>query len=74
MYMLLLFPQTNFEVRNEDDFAKLLQQEEEAVRQMCDDIIAVKPTLVITEKGVSGMCPFSDQWRIMHGLAAMIGE
>ena len=47
--------QTNFEVRNEDDFSKLLAQEEESVRQMCEDIIALKPTLVITEKGVSGM-------------------
>ena len=48
--------QTNFEVTKEADWTRLLEQEEEAVKQMCDDIIAVKPDLVITEKGVSGVC------------------
>merc|ERR1719362_2197263 len=33
----------------------LLKQEEEEVRKMCSDIIAVKPDLVITEKGVSDL-------------------
>jgi T-complex protein 1 subunit gamma len=32
-----------------------LQIEEEQVKSMCDAIIALKPDLVITEKGVSGM-------------------
>jgi T-complex protein 1 subunit gamma len=36
------------------DWATILAQEEELVKKMCDDIIAVKPDLVFTEKGVSG--------------------
>ena len=50
----LLFLQTNLEISEETDFSKLLQQEEEYVEKMCNDIIAVKPDLVITEKGLSG--------------------
>lgn len=37
----------------EADWEKLLQQEEEEMRRVCDDILKVKPDLVITEKGVS---------------------
>ena len=33
----------------------MLKQEEEHVRKMCDDIIAMKPDLIITEKGVSDL-------------------
>ena len=36
------------------DFTKLLQQEEEYVEKMCREVIALKPDLVITEKGLSG--------------------
>ena len=32
----------------------MLQLEEEYIEKMCSEIIAVKPDLVITEKGVSG--------------------
>merc|ERR1719215_1766324 len=39
----------------EADWEKLLQQEEEEVKKVCDDIIKVKPDLVITEKGVSDL-------------------
>merc|ERR1719379_2065639 len=45
--------QTNVEVTKEADWEKLLMQEEEEIRKICDDIIKVKPDLVITEKGVS---------------------
>ena len=34
---------------------KVLQLEEEFIRRQCDEIIAVKPDLVITEKGVSDL-------------------
>ena len=54
--------QTNFEITKETDFTRLLEQEEEVMKQMCEDIIAVKPDLVITEKGVSGMCPIFRGW------------
>ena len=46
--------QTNIELSGEMDFNKILQLEEEYIKKMCDDIIAFKPDLVITEKGVSG--------------------
>ncbi len=46
--------QTNIEVSKEEDWNKILQIEEEQVKAMCDAILAVKPDLVITEKGVSG--------------------
>ena len=48
--------QTNIEITAETDFNRLLQIEEEQVQKMCEDIIALKPDLVFTEKGVSGIC------------------
>ena len=42
------------ELSAEADFGRLLKLEEEFVEKMCDEIAAVKPDLVITEKGVSG--------------------
>lgn len=39
----------------EADFSQLLKLEEEYIQKMCNEIIAVKPDLVFTEKGVSGM-------------------
>jgi T-complex protein 1 subunit gamma len=39
----------------EEDFTKMLQQEEEFVGKMCEEIASVKPDLVITEKGVSDL-------------------
>merc|ERR1712200_280891 len=47
--------QTNIEIMKEDDFSKILEQEETFIRKMCDEIIAFKPDLVITEKGVSDL-------------------
>merc|ERR1712039_479270 len=47
--------QTNVEITKEDDWEKLLMQEEEEMKKLCDDIIKVKPDLVITEKGVSDL-------------------
>lgn len=46
--------QTNIEISKEEDWNRILQIEEEQVKAMCDAILAVKPDLVITEKGVSG--------------------
>ena len=36
-------------------YRRVLQIEEEAIQQMCADVIRVKPDLVITEKGVSDL-------------------
>ena len=47
--------QTNVEISGDMDFTKLLQIEEEYVQRICEDIIAVKPDLVFTEKGVSDL-------------------
>ena len=47
--------QTNIEINNEADFTRLLQLEEEYIKQICDDIIKVKPDVVFTEKGVSDL-------------------
>jgi hypothetical protein len=35
-------------------YRRMLQLEEESIRAMCQDIIAVKPDVVVTEKGISG--------------------
>jgi len=47
--------QTNVEISKEADWEKLLQQEEDEMKKVCDDIIKVKPDVVITEKGVSDL-------------------
>ncbi len=47
--------QTNIEVTNEEHWARILQIEEEQIQQMCEKIIALKPDVVFTEKGVSGI-------------------
>ncbi|KXJ79086.1 T-complex protein 1 subunit gamma [Aedes albopictus] len=47
--------QTNVEIVGDQDFTKLLQIEEEHVAKVCADIIAVKPDVVFTEKGVSDL-------------------
>merc|ERR1719412_328588 len=47
--------QTNIEIMKEDDFAKILQQEEAYIKRICDDILKFSPDLVITEKGVSDL-------------------
>jgi len=47
--------QTNVEVTKEEDWEALLRQEEEEVKRVCDEILKVKPDVVITEKGVSDL-------------------
>lgn len=44
---------TNIEFTKEEDFKKALNMEETEVMRMCEHILAVKPDIVITEKGVS---------------------
>lgn len=45
--------QTSLEFSGEPDFARMLQLEEECIRAMCQEVIAVKPDIVVTEKGIS---------------------
>ncbi|KAJ1939152.1 T-complex protein 1 subunit gamma [Kickxella alabastrina] len=47
--------QTNIEISRESDWSRVLEIEEEQIRAMCDKIAALKPDLVITEKGVSDL-------------------
>jgi len=47
--------QTNIEISAETDFARILQLEEEYIASICADVIALKPDLLITEKGVSDL-------------------
>jgi T-complex protein 1 subunit gamma len=47
--------QTDVELTNEEDYKKMLDMEQNAIKQMCDNIIAVKPDIVITEKGCSDL-------------------
>lgn len=44
--------QTNIEITKEDDWNRILQIEEEQVRQLCELLLEFKPDVVITEKGV----------------------
>jgi T-complex protein 1 subunit gamma len=44
---------TNMEFTKDDDFKKALMMEETEVKRMCEEIMRVKPDVVITEKGVS---------------------
>mmetsp|Transcript_24793 Transcript_24793/g.24303 ORF Transcript_24793/g.24303 Transcript_24793/m.24303 type:complete len:339 (+) Transcript_24793:13-1029(+) len=44
---------TNMEFHKEEDFKKALDMEEEEIKRMCEEILKVKPDVVITEKGVS---------------------
>ena len=52
--------QTDIEISKEEDFARILQMEEEYIQQICEDIIRLKPDLVFTEKGISGMLHLSE--------------
>jgi T-complex protein 1 subunit gamma len=47
--------QTNLEVMKEGDFAKFLQLEEDQVADLCQQLIALKPDIVVTEKGCSDL-------------------
>lgn len=60
--------QTNIEISKEEDWNRILQIEEEQVRNMCDAIIAVKPDIVITEKGVSDL---AQHFFMKHNITAL---
>lgn len=46
---------TNVEMTNAEDFNKLLELEKEYIQEICEQIIALKPDIVITEKGISDL-------------------
>ena len=47
--------QTDVEMMGNTDFSRLLQLEEEYIKKICAEVIAVGPDVVITEKGVSDL-------------------
>ena len=47
--------QTNIEITREEDWSRVLEIEEEQIKQLCDRILQHKPDLVFTEKGVSDL-------------------
>jgi len=47
--------QVNVEMMGEDDFNQLLRQEEEYIETICAQIVAFRPDVVITEKGLSDL-------------------
>ncbi|CAI2182533.1 2665_t:CDS:2 [Funneliformis geosporum] len=47
--------QTSAEIIDESHWNRLLQIEEEQIKEICERIISVKPDLVFTEKGVSDL-------------------
>ena len=47
--------QTNIKIMKEDNFSKILEQEEIYIKRIGDKITAFKPDLGITEKGVSDL-------------------
>lgn len=47
--------QTSLEFTKETDFARILELEEEYIKEICNDIIKMKPDLVFTEKGISDL-------------------
>jgi T-complex protein 1 subunit gamma len=47
--------QTNIEITKEEDWNRILEIEEEQVKEMCENLLALKPDLIITEKGVSDL-------------------
>jgi len=47
--------QINVEIMEEENWNEMLKMEEEYVENMCAEIIAFKPDVVITEKGVSDL-------------------
>jgi len=46
---------TQLELTKDSDFANMLKQEENEVKELCEHILKVKPDVVITEKGVSDL-------------------
>lgn len=60
--------QTNIEMMKETDFTRILELEEEYVKKVCNEIISVKPDVVITEKGVSDL---AQHYLIKAGISAI---
>lgn len=59
---------TNVEMLKESDLTRMLELEEEFVQKLCADIIAVKPDVVFTEKGISDL---AQHYLLKAGISAI---
>jgi T-complex protein 1 subunit gamma len=60
--------QTNVEVTKETDYSKLLELEEAYIQRVCAEIIALKPDLVFSEKGI---CDLAQHYLSKAGITAI---
>jgi T-complex protein 1 subunit gamma len=60
--------QMNFEITEEGDWNKLLKQEEEYIKNLCANIVAVRPDVVFTEKGLSDL---AQHYFVKAGISAI---
>ncbi|XP_033115347.1 T-complex protein 1 subunit gamma-like [Anneissia japonica] len=60
--------QTNIELSSETDFNRILQLEEEYIQKICNEVIALKPDLVFTEKGISDL---AQHFLVKAGISAI---
>ncbi|XP_071965074.1 T-complex protein 1 subunit gamma-like [Antedon mediterranea] len=60
--------QTNIELSSETDFNQILQLEEEYIEKICNEVIALKPDLIFTEKGISDL---AQHFLIKAGISAI---
>uniref|UniRef100_A0A7S4USL6 T-complex protein 1 subunit gamma n=1 Tax=Guillardia theta TaxID=55529 RepID=A0A7S4USL6_GUITH len=60
--------QTNIEVTQEGDWEAILKAEEDWIKATVDDILAVKPDVVITEKGISDL---AQHYLVKAGVTAL---
>jgi T-complex protein 1 subunit gamma len=58
----------NLEITKEEDFEAILKKEEDYIKRICDDIIALRPDVVITEKGVSDL---ASHYFVKAGISAI---
>nr|QBH73661.1 chaperonin [Liposcelis bostrychophila] len=59
---------TNVEMLKESDLTRMLELEEEFVQKLCAEIIAVKPDVVFTEKGISDL---AQHYLLKAGISAV---
>lgn len=60
--------QTNIEILKDTDFTRILELEEEHVKKICEEVISVKPDVVITEKGISDL---AQHYLLKAGISAI---
>jgi T-complex protein 1 subunit gamma len=58
---------TDVQMTSEEDFQTLLKMEEEFIERMCGAILAFKPDIVCTEKGLSDL---AQHYFVKHGVTA----